>query len=95
MAGDSLTCAEEGWRVTTQPGRGFAHLDLKAHSCMVKVVLTVAALLLREHWSLARAQNKSRNRFSESHFASEAGRWLAVYVRDFANTQIRLLLHFM
>jgi hypothetical protein len=43
----------------------------------------------------AYAIDKSRNRFSESHFAGEAGRWLAVYVRDLANTQIRLLLHFM
>ena len=37
----------------------------------------------------------ARNRFSESHFGSEAGRWLAVYSRDIVNVQIRLLLHFM
>jgi hypothetical protein len=43
----------------------------------------------------AHAIDRSRNRFSESHFADETGRWLAVYVRDLANTQIRLLLHFM
>jgi hypothetical protein len=41
------------------------------------------------------AVDKARNRFSESHFAGEAGRWLAIYVRDLVNTQIRLLLHFM
>lgn len=43
----------------------------------------------------ANAIDKSRNRFSQSHFAGEAGRWLAVYIRDLVNTQIRLLLHFM
>ena len=43
----------------------------------------------------AHAVDKSRNRFSESHFAGEAGAWLATYVRDLVNTQIRLLLHFM
>jgi hypothetical protein len=41
------------------------------------------------------AVDKARNRFSESHFANEAGSWLATYVRDLVNTQIRLLLHFM
>jgi len=45
--------------------------------------------------SAAYAVDKSRNRFSESHFANEAGSWLATYVRDLVNTQIRLLLHFM
>jgi hypothetical protein len=43
----------------------------------------------------AHAVDKTRNRFSESHFASEAGSWLSTYVRDLVNTQIRLLLHFM
>jgi hypothetical protein len=41
------------------------------------------------------AVDRARNRFSEAHFAGEAGRWLAVYVRDIVNTQIRLLLHFL
>jgi hypothetical protein len=39
--------------------------------------------------------DKARNQFSESHFANEAGPWLATYVRDIADTQMRLLLHFM
>jgi hypothetical protein len=43
----------------------------------------------------AHAVDKARNKFSESHFANEAGAWLAIYVRDLVNTQIRLLLHFM
>jgi hypothetical protein len=43
----------------------------------------------------AHTVDRSRNRFSESHFANEAGSWLATYVRDLATTQIRLLLHFM
>lgn len=43
----------------------------------------------------AYAVDRSRNRFSEAHFAGEAASWLATYVRDLVNTQIRLLLHFM
>lgn len=43
----------------------------------------------------AHAVDRARNRFSESHFGGEAGRWLATYMRDLVNTQIRLLLHFM
>ena len=43
----------------------------------------------------AHAVDRSRNRFSEAHFANEAASWLATYVRDLVNTQIRLLLHFM
>jgi hypothetical protein len=39
--------------------------------------------------------DRARNRFSEAHFDEEAARWLAVYVRDLVNTQIRLLLHFL
>jgi hypothetical protein len=41
------------------------------------------------------AVDKARNRFSESHFADEAGSWLATYVRDLVNSEVRLLLHFM
>lgn len=41
------------------------------------------------------AIDKARNRFSESHFADEAGPWLATYIRDLVNSEIRLLLHFM
>ena len=43
----------------------------------------------------AHAVDKARNRFSEAHFAGEAGRWLATYARDLVNSQVRLLLHFM
>lgn len=43
----------------------------------------------------ANAVDRARNRFSESHFANEAGSWLATYVRDLVNALIRLLLHFM
>ena len=35
----------------------------------------------------AYAVDRSRNRFSESHFASEAGAWLATYVRDLMNAK--------
>lgn len=41
------------------------------------------------------AIDRARNRFSESHFGDQAGRWLAIYVRDVVNIQIRLLLHFL
>jgi hypothetical protein len=51
------------------------------------------ALGLTNH--ISHAVDRARNRFSEAHFAGEAGRWLAIYVRDLVNTQIRLLLHFM
>jgi hypothetical protein len=43
----------------------------------------------------AHAVDKARNRFSESHFGEEAAAWLAVYIRDLVNVQIRLMLHFM
>ncbi len=43
----------------------------------------------------AHAVDRARNRFSEAHFGGEAGLWLATYMRDLVNTQIRLLLHFM
>jgi hypothetical protein len=43
----------------------------------------------------AHAVDRARNRFSEAHFAGEAGRWLATYCRDLVNSQVRLLLHFM
>jgi len=43
----------------------------------------------------AHAVNRTRDRFSESHFGGEAGPWVAQYVRDIVNTQIRLLLHFI
>jgi HEPN domain-containing protein len=43
----------------------------------------------------AHALNRTRDRFSESHFGGETDEWLATYMRDLVNTQIRLLLHFM
>jgi hypothetical protein len=39
--------------------------------------------------------DKARNGFSEAHFGEETGSWLAVYIRDLVNSQIRLLLHFI
>ena len=44
---------------------------------------------------IAHMVDKSRNKFSESHFDQQAGRWLAVFARDLVNSEIRLLLHFM
>jgi hypothetical protein len=39
--------------------------------------------------------DRARNGFSESHFDEEAARWLASYIRDLTNSQIRLLIHFL
>jgi len=39
--------------------------------------------------------DRSRNGFSESHFGEETQSWLASYIRDLVNSQIRMLLHFM
>jgi hypothetical protein len=44
---------------------------------------------------IAHMINRTRNKFSESHFDQEAGRWLGVFCRDLVNSEIRLLLHFM
>jgi len=43
---------------------------------------------------VSHAIDRARNQMSEAHFDGEAARWLAVYVRDLLNTQIRLLMHF-
>jgi len=51
------------------------------------------ALAMLTH--IAHMIDRTRNRFSESHFDQEAGRWLAVFARDLVNSEIRLLLHFM
>jgi hypothetical protein len=39
--------------------------------------------------------DRTRNGFSESHFDHEAARWLAIFIRDLVNSEMRLLLHFM
>jgi len=51
------------------------------------------ALAMLTH--IAHMIDRTRNRFSESHFDEEADRWLAVFARDLVNSEIRLLLHFM
>lgn len=45
--------------------------------------------------NIAHTVDRSRNRFSESHFDQEPGLWLALFVRDLINAEIRLLLHFI
>jgi hypothetical protein len=45
--------------------------------------------------NIAHTVDRSRNRFSESHFDEEASLWIALFVRDMVNAEIRLLLHFM
>ena len=51
------------------------------------------ALRMLNH--IAHTIDRARNQFSESHFDQEAGRWLAVFLRDLVNAEIRLLLGFM
>lgn len=45
--------------------------------------------------TLTNAVAQSRNGFSESHFADDANRWLAIFARDLTNSAGRLLLHFI
>jgi hypothetical protein len=51
------------------------------------------ALTLLNH--IAHTLDRARNQFSDSHFDSQASRWLAIFLRDLVNAEIRLLLHFM
>ena len=41
------------------------------------------------------AVDRTRNGFSEAHFGEDAQRWLASYLRDMINSNIRLLLNFI
>lgn len=45
--------------------------------------------------TLTNAVAHSRNGFSESHFADDAHKWLALFARDMTNSIGRLLLHFI
>ncbi len=45
--------------------------------------------------TLTNAVANSRNGFSESHFAKDSHRWLAIFARDLTNSIGRLLLHFI
>jgi hypothetical protein len=45
--------------------------------------------------TLTNAVANSRNGFSESHFADDAQKWLALFARDMTNSIGRLLLHFL
>lgn len=45
--------------------------------------------------TLTNAIANSRNGFSESHFADDSQRWLALFARDLTNSIGRLMLHFM
>jgi hypothetical protein len=45
--------------------------------------------------TLTNAVANSRNSFSESHFADDAHKWLALFARDMTNSIGRLLLHFI
>ncbi len=51
------------------------------------------ALTMINH--LTHTVDRSRNGFSESHYGEETQSWLATYIRDLVNSQIRMLLHFM
>lgn len=45
--------------------------------------------------TITNAVANSRNGFSESHFAKDANKWLAIFARDLTNSIGRLLLHFV
>lgn len=45
--------------------------------------------------NISHTVDRTRNQFSEAHFDNEASMWLAKFVRDLVNSQIRLLLHFI
>lgn len=45
--------------------------------------------------TLTNAVANSRNGFSESHFADDSQKWLALFARDMTNSIGRLLLHFI
>jgi hypothetical protein len=45
--------------------------------------------------TITNAVANSRNSFSESHFAKDANKWLAIFARDLTNSIGRLLLHFV
>ena len=45
--------------------------------------------------TLTNAVANSRNGFSESHFADDSQKWLALFARDLTNSIGRLLLHFI
>lgn len=45
--------------------------------------------------TLTHATDRARNKYSEAHFEGDAPRWMAVYLRDLLNSQIRLLLNFL
>ena len=44
--------------------------------------------------NLTHTVDRTRNQFSEAHFGEETQRWLAIYIRDLVNSQIRMLLNF-
>jgi hypothetical protein len=67
--------------------------EIKRYLSRTLVSYTEEALNMINHISYT--IDRARNRFSESHFEEEVARWLAVYVRDLMNSQIRLLLHFI
>jgi hypothetical protein len=66
---------------------------IKSHLSSTLLSYPDEALSMINH--ISHTVDRARNKFSESHFENEADRWLAVYVRDLVNTQVRLLLHFL
>lgn len=98
----SYTCLEGFYKAFVRrniPAQ--AHLDelvvlsreIKRHLGNTLSAYPDEALSMVNH--ISHTVDRARNRFSESHFEGEAARWLAVYIRDLINTQIRLLLHFL
>jgi len=97
----SYTCLEGFYKAFARKNLpSLSHLEMIALSREIKRWLGQTlgsypdeALSMINHISYT--VDRARNKFSESHFEEEAARWLALYVRDLMNTQIRLLLHFL
>ena len=66
---------------------------VRVHLRQIQADYPDEALTMLNH--IAHTIDKSRNRFSDAHFGEETGRWLAVFIRDLVNSEIRLLLHFL
>jgi hypothetical protein len=80
---------------SSNPPNGIIALSRQIRNSLREIIADYPDEVLNLINHVSHAVDRARNRFSEAHFGSEAGRWLATYIRDLVNSQIRLLLHFM
>jgi hypothetical protein len=96
----AYTCLEGFLKAFTRqkelsPGDEIVALSRTVRAHLRESIATYPAEALSMVNHIAHAVDRARNEFSESHFDDQAGRWLAVFIRDLVNSEIRLLLHFM